>query len=71
MSDVFTVNNINMEIHYFESNLNNLMIWMTDFQKPYFVTVDNYHYQLQAMKSKWIDEIESAIVKFLNQKETV
>jgi hypothetical protein len=67
MSSVFTENNIGIEIHYFESDLNNLMIWLTYQQKPYFVTVDNYHNQLQQMKCKYADEIEKAILKFLNQ----
>ena len=67
MSSIFVESGVAMEIHYFEGNLNNLMIWMTDFQKPYFVTVEDYHNQLQQMKCKYANEIESAIHKFLNQ----
>jgi hypothetical protein len=64
---VFTENGLVMEIHYFESNLNNLMVWLTDYQKPYFLTVDNYQNQLRQMKCKYSVEIESAIRKFLIQ----
>ena len=67
MSSVFVENGVAMEIHYFEGNLNNLMIWLTYQQKPYFVTVENYHNQLQQMKCKYAVEIEKAILKFLNQ----
>ena len=67
MSSVFVENGVAMEIHYFEGNLNNLMIWLTYQQKPYFVTVENYHNQLMQMKCKYAVEIEKAIVKFLNQ----
>ena len=71
MSDVFVESGIAMEIHYFESNLNNIMVYLPDQGKTYFLTPDNYHYQLQSVKCKYAEEIESAIVKFLNQKETV
>jgi hypothetical protein len=67
MSSIFVENGVAMEIYYFEGNLHNLMIWMTDFQKPYFVTVDNYSNQLRQMKCKYSAEIEVAIIKFLNQ----
>lgn len=71
MSNVFTINDITMEIHYFEGNIHNLMVWMTNFQKPYFLTVEDYQNQLRQMKCRYADEIEAAIVKFLNQKESV
>ena len=65
--NVFIENNLTIEVHYFESNLHNLMIWIVEVQKPYFVTVEDYHNQLQQMKCKYANEIESAIHKFLNQ----
>ena len=66
---VFIENGLSIEIHYFEGNIHNLMIWLTYEQKPYFLTVEDYHNQLQQMKSKHAVEIESAIHKFLTQSK--
>lgn len=71
MSSVFIEDGIGIEIHNFEGSKNNLMIYLPDQEKTYFLTPDNYHYQLQSIKCRYAVEIESAIVKFLNQKETV
>jgi hypothetical protein len=70
MGNVFVENNLLIEIHYFESNLHNLMVYITNKGKTYFVTPENYSDQLRQVKCPYIVEIEKAIVKFLNQDKS-
>jgi hypothetical protein len=67
MSNVFVENGLSIEVHYFESNLHNLMVYITNKGKTYFVTPEDYHNQLRQVKCPYTDEIEKAIVKFLTQ----
>ena len=67
MSNVFIEDGLSIEIHYFESNLHNVMVYVTNKAKTYFVTPENYHVQLLQVKCPYINEIEKAIIKFLAQ----
>ena len=69
MNTVFVENGLAIEIHYFNDNPKQMMIYLPDHQKTYFVSPEDYDRQLRIMSCKWIDEVEMAIHKFLNQKE--
>ena len=67
MNTLFTVNGLALEIHFFNENPKEMMIYLPDIGKTYFVSVEDYRRQLGIMHCKWINEIEMGIHKFLNQ----
>ena len=67
MSNVFIQNGLAVEIHYFNNNPKEMMVYLPDVSKTYFVLVLDYDRQLKIMNCKWVNEVETAILRFLNQ----
>ena len=67
MSNVFIQNGLAVEIHYFNNNPKEMMVYLPDVSKTYFVSVLDYDRQLKIMNCKRVNEVETAILRFLNQ----
>ena len=65
--NVFVENNITIEIHYTNNLKTEMMVYLPEYEKTYFVSITNYNWQLKIMKSPYITEIEKAIGKFLKE----
>jgi hypothetical protein len=66
--NVFIENNLAVEIHYTNTELTEMMIYLPDHGKTYFLSVRDYYRQLEIMKSPWTDQICRVILKFVNQE---
>jgi hypothetical protein len=66
--NVFVEDNLAIEIHYTNTELTEMMLYLPDHAKTYFLSVRDYDRQLRIMNCKWINEIETAILKFVNQE---
>lgn len=67
--NVFIENGNTIKIHYTNKQKTEMMIYLPQHEKTYFVSITNYDWQLKIMKSPYLTEIEKAIGKFLNEKQ--
>ena len=67
MNTKFTVSGIAIEIHFFDNDPKEMMVFLPDYNKTYFVSVLEHSRQLKTMSCKWLGEVELAIHKFLTQ----
>jgi hypothetical protein len=68
--NVFTEDDLAIEIHYTNEQQTEMMVYLPNKAKTYFVSVQDYDRQLRiTMKSPWSDQIEKAILKFINQEK--
>ena len=65
--NVYVEDGLAMEIHYRNDSHTEMFIWLTDKQKPYFLSVQNYAREIDA-RSPYKDQICKAVLKFINQE---
>ncbi len=65
--NVFVKNGITIEIHYTNNQETEMMVYLLNYNKTYFISITDYERQLMKMKSLYITEIKKAIEEFLEE----
>jgi hypothetical protein len=56
-----------MDIHFTNKEMTEMMVYLPEHRKTYFVSADEYERQLQAMKSPWVTDMVKEIRLFLEK----